>query len=103
VPNDPVTVIVNIDDDTIPKDEKKMPAEPIDLPSNVAAAFLVESVSSATQVAKDARTAASAAMNNVTSGMGLAHVLLGVSATGRAVSGINATDLGGPVNQVKPV
>lgn len=73
-----------------------MPA--VDLPDNVAASIQSESVLSATQTARNARDAASLAMNTLQAGVVATQNLLGTSTVARAVSGINATELAGPTN-----
>ena len=73
-------------------------ADPIDIPSNTAAALLAESVESATQTARNSRDNASLLMNTLGAGTVMMQNLLGSTVVGRTVSGINGTELAGPTN-----
>lgn len=74
-------------------------ADPVDLPSNVAAALQQNAVASASQVASDSRANASLSMQALGAGIVATQNLLGTTTAARAVSGINATPLASPTDQ----
>ena len=101
MPSDQVTVIVNIHDDHSTPQETQTMAEPIDLPSNVAAAFLASSVASVGQTASNSRDVASLASGTLQAGIVATQNLLGTTTVSRAVSGVIATPIAGPTDSGK--
>lgn len=76
-------------------------AEPIDLPSNVAAAFLASSVASVGQTASNSRDVASLASGALQAGIVGSQNLLGATVISRSVSGVIATPIAGPTDPGK--
>lgn len=76
-------------------------ADPIDIPSNVAAAMLTESIGSVTQTARNSRDVASLNSGTLQAGIVATQNLLGVTVVSRSVSGVIATPIAGPTEQAK--
>ena len=76
-------------------------ADPIDLPSNVASAMLTESIGSVTQTARNSRDVASLASGALQAGIQMGQNTLALTVAGRTVSGVVATPIAGPTEQIK--
>lgn len=84
---------------TIPVEEKKM-ADPIDLPSNVAAQLQLESMQNGQITTNQGRQISQMANGVLQAAMARNFDKIGTEEA-RAVSGINATPIAGPANTAK--